>query len=67
MRDKLYSFFSKPNKIIERDNIQLFLGSAYNSANYNNLHNLGINKVINVTEEIPNHFEDKLDYLKISY
>ena len=66
MQDKVYSFFAKPNKIIEKDNIQLFLGSAYNSANYNVLLDLGINKIINITEEIPNHFEDKLDYLKIS-
>lgn len=66
IRDKLYSFFSKPNKIIDQRNIKLFLGSAYNSANYNILQELKINKIINVTEEIPNHFEDSISYLKIS-
>ncbi len=66
MTDKLYSFFSKPNKIIDQRNIKLFLGSAYNSANYKILQDLKINKIINVTEEIPNHYEDSISYLKIS-
>ena len=63
--NKLMSFFSKPNKIIEKNNINLYLGSAYNSANYDTLKSLKINKIINVTEEIPNHFEDEIEYLKI--
>ena len=65
LTNKLMSFFSKPNKIIEKNNINLYLGSAYNSANYDTLKSLKINKIINVTEEIPNHFEDEIEYLKI--
>lgn len=65
LTDKIVYFFSKPNEIIDKNNIKLFLGSAYNSANYDILKSLNINKIINVTEEIPNHFENDIEYMKI--
>ena len=51
---------SDPNYII--DNI--YLGSSYNSSNSNILKKFSIEKIINVTQEIPCEF-DTIDYLRI--
>lgn len=50
-----------PTHII--DNI--YLGNAYNSSNYNIIKKYNIGSVINVTQEIPNYFENDLEYYNI--
>lgn len=59
--DKYKTFFSSPTHII--DNI--YLGSAYNAANFHQLTNLGIQVIINVTKEISMYFPDDYEYKKI--
>lgn len=54
------TFFCSPNHII--DNI--YLGSAFNAANYSQLSDLGIEVIINVTKEISIHFPDNYIYKK---
>ena len=51
-------FFSPPTHII--DNI--YLGSAFNAANYKLLKELDINVIINVTNEISNYYPKDFDY-----
>lgn len=63
--EKIYYFFSKPSLIIQKNDITLYLGSAYNSAHYDILKNLNITKIINATEEIPNYFIDDFEYLQL--
>ena len=50
-----------PTHII--DNI--FLGNSFNSSNILTLKKFGIEKIINVTQEIPNSFEDEIEYLRV--
>lgn len=56
--NKLLYFLSDPNFII--DNI--YLGSAYNAANYYTLKNINIDIIINVTNEITNYFPNYFEY-----
>ncbi len=58
------NLFIEPTKIV--DNI--YLGNAYNASNFNQLDELNINTIINVTNEIPNYFDNiqEYDYLKIN-
>jgi dual specificity phosphatase 12 len=61
--DSLYAFFSPCNHII--DNI--FLGSTYNAADWEMLRKLAIKKIINITEDVPNFYEDKdIEYFNIN-
>ena len=57
------NLFIEPTKIV--DNI--YLGNAYNASNFNQLDEFNITTIINVTNEIPNYFEEleKFSYLKI--
>lgn len=55
---QLTSFFSPPTKII--DNI--WLGSAYNAANYNSLKAYNIDIIINITSEMSNHYPTDFEY-----
>ena len=57
----LYNLTIEPTHII--DNI--YLGNAYNASNYNNLKKLNIGLVINITNEIPNYYENDFKYLNI--
>lgn len=52
------SFFSDCHHII--DNI--YLGSSYNASDYNLLDKLSINNIVNVTDKVPNFFEDDLNF-----
>lgn len=63
--EKIYYFFGEPSLIIENENIKIYLGSAYNAANYNVLDELNISHIINVTDEIPNYYEEYFNYLQI--
>lgn len=54
------TFFCSPSHII--DNI--YLGSAFNAANFSQLNDLGIEVVINVTKEISIHFPEHYIYKK---
>ena len=57
------NLFIEPTKIV--DNI--YLGNAYNASNFNQLDEFNITTIINVTNEIPNYFEEleEFSYLKI--
>ena len=59
--NKLINFFNDPVHII--DNI--YLGNAYNAANYNNLKDLKIKIIINVTKEIQNYYPEDFHYYNI--
>lgn len=50
-----------PTHII--DNI--YLGNSFNSSNILTLKKFGIEKIVNVTQEIPNSFEQEIEYLRI--
>ena len=63
---KVYKFFSEPNLICDKDDIRIYLGNSYNAANFNTLHNLQVDSIINVSNEIPNYFPSEFDYFKIS-
>ena len=52
------SIFDNPTHII--DNI--YLGNAYNAANYETLRNSNIKNIINITNNIPNYYEDYFEY-----
>ena len=57
------NLFIEPTKMV--DNI--YLGNAYNASNFNQLDEFNITTIINVTNEIPNYFEEleEFSYLKI--
>lgn len=59
--DQYTTFFSKPTHVI--DNI--YLGSAYNAANYSQLCELNIKVILNVTKEVSIFFPDDFIYEKI--
>lgn len=52
------SIFEAPTHII--DNI--YLGNAYNAANYETLQDSNIKHIINITNNIPNYYEDHFQY-----
>lgn len=54
------SVFEPPSHII--DNI--YLGNAYNAANYETLKDSNIEVIINITNNIPNYYEDEFIYNK---
>jgi protein-tyrosine phosphatase len=58
--DEYTTFFSQPTHII--DNI--YLGSAFNAANYGTLKDHNIKVIINVTTEISEYFPDEFTYLR---
>jgi len=58
---KFYTLIDNPYLII--DNI--YLGSAQNSANYNQLKNNNIGLIINVTDEISNYYPNEFEYYNI--
>ena len=57
----LYNLTLDPTHII--DNI--YLGNAYNSSNEYTLKKFGIEKIINMTSEIPCSFPDDKEYLQV--
>ena len=57
----MYNLFTKPTHII--DNI--YIGNAYNAADYYTLKKLGIKKIVNVSEEISNYFPSEFEYYNI--
>lgn len=59
--DKYTTFFQSPTHII--DNI--YLGSAYNAANFYQLKDLNIEIILNVTNEISKHFPTDFIYKHI--
>ncbi len=58
------NLFIEPTKIVDN----LYLGNAYNASNFNQLDEFNITSILNITNEIPNYFEedDNFDYIKIS-
>lgn len=54
------TFFSGPSLIIDN----LYLGSAYNAANYSQLKDNGIEIIINMTNEIGEYFPNDFTYRK---
>ena len=59
IKDAIYSIFENPSHII--DNI--YLGNAYNAANYEILKEMDIDCIINITNNIPNYYEDYFEYI----
>jgi atypical dual specificity phosphatase len=59
--DNINALFDGPHEII--DNI--YVGSGYHASNWELLEKLEITHIINVAVEIPNYFENDIDYLKI--
>ena len=57
----MYNLFTNPTHII--DNI--YIGNAYNAADYYTLKKLGIKKIVNVSEEISNYFPSEFEYYNI--
>ena len=43
----------------------IYLGSSYNAANYNELNLKNIGLIINITKEIPNYYKDDFEYYNI--
>jgi protein-tyrosine phosphatase len=60
--DKFKNYIDNPVNII--DNI--YIGSAYNAANYYLLKENNIGLIVNITEEIQNYFPDNFEYYNIS-
>lgn len=58
---KFINFIDYPVNLI--DNI--YIGSAYNAANFNLLTDLNIGLIINVTKEIQNYFPENFEYINI--
>ena len=58
------NLFIEPTKIVDN----LYLGNAYNASNFNQLDEFNITSILNITNEIPNYFEEdeNFDYIKIS-
>jgi protein-tyrosine phosphatase len=59
---RLQYIFSNPLEIYPN----LFLGNSLNAANKEQLNNLNINIIINVTDNIPNFFENDFQYFNIT-
>jgi len=57
----MYNLFTNPTHII--DNI--YIGNAYNAADYYTLKKLGIKKIVNVSQEISNYFPSEFEYYNI--
>ena len=56
--EQLQTFFGEPTLIID----SIYLGSAFNAGNINMLRNNNIGLIINMTNEITNHYEDEIIY-----
>ena len=58
----MYDLTHKPDFILEK----MVLGNAYNARNFYELekHNIGL--VVNCSKDIPNYFEDSLQYIRVS-
>jgi len=57
----MYDLTYKPNLVIEN----LFLGNAYNARNFYELKKNNIGLIINCSKDIPNYFEDEMDYIRV--
>ena len=53
----MYNLTYEPTHIIDT----IYLGNAYNASNYSNIINNNIKLIINITEEIPNYYNDVSD------
>jgi protein-tyrosine phosphatase len=61
--DELYNLYSEPTKIDDC----IYLGSAYNAANYKTLLDNDIKTIVNITSEISNYYEDIDDFTYINF
>ena len=65
LTESIYDHISAPFiKLTSIDNI-IYLGNAYNAADYYYLKNFGITGIVNACNEISNYFEDDFEYFKI--
>uniref|UniRef100_A0A6C0B3H3 Dual specificity phosphatase catalytic domain n=1 Tax=viral metagenome TaxID=1070528 RepID=A0A6C0B3H3_9ZZZZ len=58
----MYDLTYKPDFIIK----QLLLGNAYNARNFYALEKDRIGLIINCSKDIPNYFEDEIEYLRVN-
>jgi len=56
--EQLQTFFGEPTLILD----SIYLGSAFNAGNIDMLRNNNIGLIINMTNEITNHYEDEILY-----
>jgi protein-tyrosine phosphatase len=56
--EQLNTFFSDPTYIVD----SIYLGSAFNAGNIESLRNNNIGLIINMTNEITNHYESEIEY-----
>lgn len=62
------AFFNHIQNLIEEPTeilTGIYLGNAYNSCNYSTFEYYNIKNVINVSDDLPNYFEDQSRYLNI--
>lgn len=65
LTESIYDHLSAPFiKLTSIDDI-IYLGNAYNAADYYYLKNFGITGIVNACNEISNYFEDDFEYFKI--
>lgn len=65
LTESIYDHISAPFiKLTSIDDI-IYLGNAYNAADYYYLKNFGITGIVNACNEISNYFEDDFEYFKI--
>lgn len=60
---QLVWFYSSPTKILPN----LYLGSAFNAYDYDDLKKLNINVILNITKEIDNFYQDNLKFTYYKY
>jgi protein-tyrosine phosphatase len=65
LTESIYDHISAPFINITQIDDYIYLGNAYNAADYYYLKNFGITGIVNASNEISNYFEDNFDYFKI--
>jgi len=56
--EQLHTFFGDPTYIID----SIYLGSAFNASNYDMIKKYDIESIINMTNELTNHYEENINY-----
>jgi len=65
LTESIYDHISAPFITLTSIDDIIYLGNAYNAADYYYLKNFGITGIVNACNEISNYFEDDFEYFKI--
>jgi len=65
LTESIYDHISAPFIKLTSIDDTVYLGNAYNAADYYYLKNFGITGIVNACNEISNYFEDDFEYFKI--